>query len=51
MQNEEMHFCMIMAILDQGNRNVARIHFRQARKFLDDKEIKVIEQRIGDKNG
>lgn len=46
MQNGDIHFYMIRAILDQGNRSVARMQFRQAERFMDDEQIKAIRQRF-----
>ncbi len=46
MQNGDIHFYMIQAILDQGNRSVARMQFRQAERFMDDEQVKVIRQRL-----
>lgn len=45
-QNGDIHFYMIQAILDQGNRSVARMQFRQAERFMDDEQVKVIRQRL-----
>ena len=46
MQNGDIHFYMIMAILDQGNRSAARMQFKQAERYMDDEQIRLIRQRL-----
>lgn len=46
MQNGDIHFYMICAILDQGNRSAARRQFRQAEQYMDDEQIRLIRQRL-----
>lgn len=46
MQNGDIHFYMIMAILDLGNRSAARMHFRQAERFMDGEQIRLIRKRL-----
>ena len=46
MQNGDIHFYMIMAILDQGNRSTARMQFKQAERYMDDEQIRLIRQRL-----
>ena len=46
MQNGDIHFYMIMAILDQGNRSAARMQFKQAGRYMDDEQIRLIRQRL-----
>lgn len=46
MRDGEIHYMMILAIIEQGNRSIARTHFKQAEQYLSDEQKKNILERL-----
>ena len=42
----DLHYYLISAILDQGNKSVARVHFRSAEQYLSDEQKETLLTRL-----
>lgn len=42
----DLHYSLINAILDQGNKSVARIHYKQAEQYLSDEQKEALQARF-----
>ena len=42
----DLHYSLINAILDQGNKSVARVHYRQAEQYLSDEQKEALSARF-----
>ena len=42
----DLHYSLISAILDQGNKSVARIHYKQAEQYLSEEQKESLLTRL-----